>query len=331
MQFDYIVGNPPYNNDIYIDFINLAHPLAKEKVCLITPAKWYCKADYKNEIFRNNIVPYMEDIVVYRDTKDIFDIGEAAGITYFTLTKNISDIKNVKSVCKRNQVLNTQTFEKHTENPLLLYPNKIIDIINKIQTSCNITLDNILNFTRCVFTDEQEYGLDITHIPPDKTHEYYGIMQSDKCVGYIHISNLFTTENLNKYKCIQACMSCQGSHSPFDNNGLALGSAKVVVITPKQVPKGSFPVIRYFDTEQEAKNFQSYMHSRLVSFLQFIGLSGTTITKEFYRFVPDQENWTDSIWSESSQNIDKFLYEKYKITNDEIQLIESIIKQNDRA
>lgn len=332
MKFDTIIGNPPYNNDIYLEFINQLQPLTNQ-LSMITPAKWYCKFDQINEQFRNTVLPYMSDIVFYRDTKDIFDIGEAAGIVYFLLTNEITPTKLVKNICLRNSNLNTETFEEHGENPFLPYPIHIVNIINKIQTVTKLeqqpTLDTILNFTRCVFVDEQEYGVQLEQ--SDDKSDYYELMQSDKPVGWIHQDNLFTHQNLNKYKCVQACMSCQGSHSPFDINGLALGSAKVAVLTPNQVPKGSFPIIRYFNTEQEAKNFQSYMHSRLVSFLQFIGLSGTTITKEFYRFVPDQPNWKSDIWTKSIKDVDNYLYTKYGLTEDEVGTIQSIIKQNDRT
>ena len=77
MKFDVTVGNPPYNNDIYLDFVTLGHKLAKQYTCMITPAKWQAKTDGKpkgsktpdkNEQFRQNIAPYMEKIVFMPDT-----------------------------------------------------------------------------------------------------------------------------------------------------------------------------------------------------------------------------------------------------------------------
>lgn len=29
MDFDVVVGNPPYNNDMYLDFVMIGHELAK--------------------------------------------------------------------------------------------------------------------------------------------------------------------------------------------------------------------------------------------------------------------------------------------------------------
>lgn len=43
MDFDVVVGNPPYNNDMYLDFVMIGHKLAKQFTLMITPAKWQAK------------------------------------------------------------------------------------------------------------------------------------------------------------------------------------------------------------------------------------------------------------------------------------------------
>ena len=75
MKFDVVVGNPPYNNDIYIPFVELGHKLASTCSVFITPAKWQAKGGEKNEQFRKDIVPHMSKIVYYPCTEEIFDIS----------------------------------------------------------------------------------------------------------------------------------------------------------------------------------------------------------------------------------------------------------------
>lgn len=77
--------------------------------------------------------------------------------------------------------------------------------------------------------------------------------------------------------------------------------------------------MRYFDTELEAKSFISYIQSELCSFLFFCGVVGATVTREFYRFIPDPGKF-DHIYTDDE------LYRKYKITDDEKSMIEAIIK-----
>lgn len=132
MQFDVVIGNPPYNNDMYLDFVTLGDQLAKQCTCMITPAKWQAKTDGKpkntkgepksdkNETFRQNIVPRMSKVVFYPCTEDIFDIREVSGISYFIISKDINNNNtDVKIICNRN--FNIQSdFERHDETPVSL-------------------------------------------------------------------------------------------------------------------------------------------------------------------------------------------------------------------
>lgn len=336
MKFDVIIGNPPYNNDMYLDFVTLAHQLSSKYTCMITPAKWQAKTDGKpagsktpdkNEQFRKNIVPYMSDIIYYRDTKDVFNIGEPGGISIVLLDNQIHSTKDVGLRCEKNSVFNTDGLEHHDETEVVLLSHKILSIIGKVGQ---------LGFKRFTYTSEQERGEKL------KQAGYVEVMQGSKVVGYKAIGDLFTTVNLDKYKCIQSCMPVQGSSSPFANDtSKALGSNLVMINKPYQVPKGSFQILKYFDTEQEALSFKSYINSKLMSFLQFVGLCGATMTKEFFRFVPDPNDWTCTYVdaphpgvtpdSKGIYTLDgvKYcsLYARYNLDQDDINIIESVIKE----
>ena len=326
-QINNIIMNPPYNNDMYLDFVTLAKNIATESTVAITPAKGINgKSDKKNDEFRQNIVPYIEKAVFFKDSTDIFNIEEWGGISYYILTKNKNSVSMVKNICNKNSTLDSD-YEEHDEIELNLYNRKILSIIGKVGTlgegfkqSLYVkntdrgeeTIAGTLGFKRCIFTGEQDRGTD------KSSTNFVEIMQGDKVVGYRAVSELFTTFNLNKYKCI--CSIMPGAVSAFDRNGQVLGMFKIVYIKPNQVPKGSFPVLKYFDTEDECKSFISYMNTKLVSFLYYIGCCGTTLTREFFRFVPDPVNF-DHIFTDAE------LYQKYDLTPDEIAIIESIIKE----
>lgn len=98
MKFDVVIGNPPYNNDMYLDFVTLGDQLATKYTCMITPAKWQAKGGEKNEAFRKNIVPRMSDIVYYPNEKDVFDIHILGGLTYFIVDKEQHDTKLVTNI-----------------------------------------------------------------------------------------------------------------------------------------------------------------------------------------------------------------------------------------
>ena len=207
-----------------------------------------------------------------------------------------------------------------------MYNRKILSIIGKVGTlgegfkqSLYVkntdhgeeTIAGTLGFKRQIFTGEQDRG-EQTPQP-----NYVEVMQGEKVVGYRAVSELFTTLNLNKYKCTCSCM--MGYSAMFLGKNKVIGSPYINIIGPNQVPKGSFPVLKYFDTEQEAKSFQSYIHSKLCSFLFFLGICGATITAQFFRFIPDPKVF-DHIFT------DEELYKKYDLTAEEINIIESVIK-----
>ena len=337
MKFDVVIGNPPYNNDVYLDFVTLGHKLLKEDgvECMITPAKWQAKTDGKpkgsstpdkNEEFRKNIVPYMQNIIFYPDSRDIFDIGEHGGISYYTINKEKQPEKKVTIKCKNNNFESES--EIHDEINTTLLNRTVLSIIGKVGTlgggfkqSLYVkntdhgeeTIDGTLGFKRQTFVNEQDRGEAL------KKLGYVEVMQGEKVCGYKKISELYTTEKIDKYKIITSILVSGGS-SYMNERGEFSRYFNSYIIGPNQVPKGSFPVIRYFNTLDEAKSFNSYCNTKIFQFLFCIGVCGTTLTKEFFRFIPDPGKF-DHIFT------DQELYEKYNLTDEEIKIIESVIKE----
>jgi hypothetical protein len=298
---------------------------------MITPAKWQAKEDDEkskiklNKDFRNNIVPYMSKIVRYQCTEEIFNIREVSGISYYLISRKKNKEKLVKIICRLNNNINSD-FEIHDEDIPALCNRRILQIIGKVgqlgggfKQSLYVqntdwgekSIEGQLGFKRCTFVGEQERGEAL------KQAGYVEIMQGEKVVGYKRIKDLNNTLNLDKYK---ATTSIMAGNVYLDSKGQTLGIVPTNIIGPYQVPKGSYPVLKYFDTEEECKSFKSYYESRLVSFLFYFGACGSTLTKEFYRYIPCPEKF-DHIFT------DEELYAKYNLTSEEINIIESVIKE----
>ena len=119
MKFDVVIGNPPYNRGIDLDFVNLGFDLCKKYCVMITPAKWQTAADDQRVAsktidyrkFREKLVPHMRKVVFYPDCKDVFDIYQTDGITYYILDKN-NKVDNciVENISKtRGNIYNSTT------------------------------------------------------------------------------------------------------------------------------------------------------------------------------------------------------------------------------
>jgi site-specific DNA-methyltransferase (adenine-specific) len=87
---------------------------------------------------------------------------------------------------------------------------------------------------------------------------------------------------------------------------------------PKVICTESYIVINVQETEQEITNVFSYIKTRFVRFLMSLVTSSQAINKQSFSLVPLQDfskSWTD-----------EELYAKYKLTDEEIAFIESMIK-----
>ncbi len=96
VKFDVVVGNPPYNDGIDIDFVRLSFELSKKYVVMITPAKWQTaetankhNSEMTYEQFRRDLVPHMSKVVFYPCARDVFDIRCNSGITYYIMDKHL--------------------------------------------------------------------------------------------------------------------------------------------------------------------------------------------------------------------------------------------------
>ena len=312
-QINNIIMNPPYNpNDLYINFVTLAHKVASDSVVAITPAKGINgKSDKKNDEFRQNIVSHMEEIVYYPMASDVFSIAEPGGIAYYIIDKDKHIDKNITIVCNNKEF----SQEKHISNSAYTYNDTVNNILNK---TCGKNIIHILERKDNSFSFLRSYYLHESYKPehtkPDE-YNYIEVMSGSNLKGYCSKLDLYTTDNIYKYKVTQTVMVSAGVWADIPNYGMnplnKLGKG--------QVPIGSYPIIKFFDTEEECDYFISYCNTKIVKFLHYLGIVGTTESSDFWRFVPDPVNF-DHIFT------DVELYQKYSLTDEEINIIESVIK-----
>ncbi len=101
----------------------------------------------------------------------------------------------------------------------------------------------------------------------------------------------------------------------FPNNILT----EPFTIGPNEICTETYIVVNHFKTEDEAKNLESYIKTRFFRFLVSLRKVTQDATSKVYGFVPDlnmHEKWTD-----------EKLYERYGITNEEQDFINSLIKE----
>ena len=263
-------GTPPYNNDVYLDFVTLAHQLSSKYTCMITPAKWQAKGGEKNEKFRRDIVPYMSHIVYYPDTLDIFSVDSQGGISYFLINKNKPKKRVLETYCNVQKLFETDGAEDISDETLtILYNQKIRDIVHKLGNYRQL---------RCTNTAiDGKYNVAITNVYSEKN------CTSKQGQAYVTISPYIVMTNYRK----------NADTSFLDS----------------------------FKTEDEARSYISYLETKFIRFMFLMAKTSLHMQSDFsWRFVPDPGPF-DHIFT------DEELYKKYNLTPDEINIIESVIKE----
>lgn len=312
MKFDVVVGNPPYNNDLYIPFVKLGKYISNQYILMITPAKWQGKDDKDNKFIRNEIEKHSSKVVYYQDARELFDIAEIDGIQYYLIDK----------LSTYNTQIIINKF-RGSEN------SKVRRICGVLNNNAYKIIEKLCNFNKIVVDyNSNHYKLKKSEID----EALYDFQSRDNCRllkiyssskvldGMIPISIVHANKHdIDRYRVIQNEML--GYSFFYDKDGKIIGSPDYKILSPDIVCTSHYCVYRSFNNLDEAQSMLSYLNTKLVRFLTSMTLTGTTTQKkEFWRFVPDPGNF-DHIFT------DEELYKKYSLTDDEISLIESVIKE----
>jgi hypothetical protein len=291
MRINIVVGNPPYNDDLYIPFVEMGHQIAREYSCFITPAKWQevdnKDSKDKNENFRNTILPYFEKMVYYQVEGEIFGINMSSGLAYYLIGKHATDafeLKNKSSYFDSfrhdNVLWNTKTFP---------YNIKAVKIISKV-----VSTGNFVGFKFKGYKSKE-----FKVIAQKNRYNLGG--SSNKCGRGIFYYNRSEQDGVFQPGWVTCSLKMQ------KGSELILGSQEFI--------------LESFDSELEAKSFMSYINSRLVRYINVTNLYGRRpYSYDSWRFVPDPGTF-DHIFT------DQELYKKYNLTQEEINTIESVIKE----
>lgn len=101
------------------------------------------------------------------------------------------------------------------------------------------------------------------------------------------------------------------------------------VVGPNEVCTHSYFLIGATHDRHGAENVYKYMKTQFVRFLMLMAMSGFGLSKNVLIFVPLQDfiSSSDIDCSQSISDIDKQLYKKYNLSDDEIEFIETNVKE----
>lgn len=342
MKFDFIIGNPPYQDEtlgdnkgfappIYNKFLENAYEIA-DAVEMIHPARFLFNAGSTPKEWNRRMLSDKHLKVLYyeQDSSKVFantDIKGGVAITYHDKNKDFGAIEIFTAYAELNnilkKVLHSIDFEKFSD---IVVTRTAYRLTNKMhedypeaikQLSDGHAHDmstNIFERLPQIFYDEK----------PQDAFSYIQILgreNGERVYKYVREDYVNEVCNLDKYKIFL----------PKANGIGLLGEvlSAPVIACPKIGATETFLSIGSFDTEREAEFALKYIKTKFARAL--LGTLKTTqdITPDKWKNVPLQDftESSDIDWLKSVQEIDAQLYKKYGLDEQEIDFIESHVKE----
>lgn len=100
------------------------------------------------------------------------------------------------------------------------------------------------------------------------------------------------------------------------------------VIGPGEICSATYLIVGENKEKYVCDNIAKYMQTNLFSLLVGLAKATQIAPRQVYRYVPLQDftSSSDIDWTQSIQDIDKQLYKKYNLSQEEIDYIERTIK-----
>lgn len=340
MKFDVIVGNPPYQEEIegtsatqiYPYFMDLAYEIA-DKVCLITPARFLMNAGKTSKEWNAKMLndPNLSILKYYQTSGQVFAGTNFTGGVVITLRDNqkfgtpisffypYEALPNIISKVKHKNFTTIQNiFYPQTKWNLENLYKKFPNAKNKIGSN-----GKEKRLTSSIFLDMEEF--DIFYDNSTDVENPVLIYAKSGTKKYIAKYFLDNDNNVDGFKAIIS--AADGASGNIGETTERI-TGKPFIGLANSGYNQTFIGFGNFENLQEAENLVKYMKTRFTRCL--VGtLKATNGTKfNVWANVPLQDftNNSDIDWTVCIADIDKQLYAKYGLSDDEIAFIESKVK-----
>ena len=315
MQFDVILGNPPYQLEdggarasakpIYQLFVEQAQKIKPRYLVMIIPARWY-SGGKGLDAFRENMITCgkIRVLVDYFDATECFPgIDLSGGVCYFLWDRDNKGLCEVTNV-RRGEI------DKKTRNLSLngsfVRFNKSVSIVQKVQ-------DNNFQSFSSMISSRKPFGLE-TNVAISKQKKVNSVtLYAYPENGYVEKTNVIANKEwIDKWKVYVSYAYGERGDFPYYVIGKPFLGKKNTCCTE------TYLVVGPMEEKLYCENVMSYMRTKFFRFLVLQKKNTQHATSKVYSLVPMQDfshPWTDEM-----------LYKKYDLDKDEIAFIESMIR-----
>ena len=335
MRFNAIVGNPPYQvidgggtgssaQAVYNKFVDVARLIKPDYISMIMPSRWMTGGkgldDFRLSMIKDKRIRKLHD---YLDAKICFPtVAIEGGVCYFLWNRDEEGLCEFVSHSK-DAALTVERFLDDGDSNVIIREIGALPIVDKIyydkgSFSALVSVRNLFKI--------DSGALETSLV--NNGYKVFGRYDSKRSYKYLRAYSVDDERIrlfVDKWKVFIS--KADGAAGQLGNPVPARIIGKAEIGGPNILCTETFLAIGPFDTEAMAKNVVKYMETKFFRFL--VGARKLkNMTQDTYSFVPLQDftDKSDIDWSESVENIDKQLYKKYGLTEEEIAFIEKMIK-----
>jgi site-specific DNA-methyltransferase (adenine-specific) len=321
MQFDVIIGNPPYQladdghgasaAPIYQLFVERAFELDPRYAVFVTPSRWMAGGKGLDK-YRQRMLSDkgLRKIVDYPKLYEGFPgVKIRGGISYFVWERD------EKGPCAVQTIWDGQPTGPAVERDIDAYDilvrrNEAVPILEKIRAKTEPTLDHRVSSGKPFGLRTFFHGISNFN----NLNNPVKLFGSQKVSWVERKSITVKPEWIDEWKVLMTAV--QGTSAAVETKFLS----KPILTEPGTACTETYLVAGHFDNEGEAANYAKYLRTRFVRFLVSLRKATQHATRDVYSFVPDlllNQEWTDAK-----------LYKRYGLTKEEIAFIESQVAEH---
>lgn len=342
MKFDFVIGNPPYNEEfggsgdnetyaapVYNKFIDVANTIS-DKVELIHPARFLFNVGSTPKAWNEKMLhdEHLKILHYEAESKAFFANTKIRGgvcISYHDNSKDFGAIEVFTPYPLLNSVVKKVKDSKGFSSLM-----QIMFIQNRF--NLDALFEDYPEFKRLIGSNGKDKRFEtgifekiplfVDNKKADDDIAVYGVIKKKRCFKYFPIKYTEVEhENLYKYKVVTMKSNGEGvfgeSMAPFD------------ILKPLEAFTRSYISFGAFDSESEALNCRKYLKTKFARVLLYVKKVTQDNPIDTWACIPLQDftEKSDIDWNASISNIGYQLYKKYGLSEDEIHFIESKVKE----
>jgi len=324
MQFDVIIGNPPYqlasdggtrDMPIYQHFVDQAKKLEPQFLSMVIPSRWMAGGlglgDFRKSMLHDGGT---KSLIDYPTASEVFPgVNLSGGVCYFLWKRGSKGDCEVTTV--RGQNVDGPVRRNIGEYDILVRDSGAIKILQKVIARREASLSEIMSARTAFGIVSNFKGFRKT--PSHGDVNYYATSPTGRVKAWVSRSEAtHNIEAIDRWKAMVPGAYGAGESTPHQILG------QPIVAEPPSICTQSFLFV-CVDSRKQAESVTSYYRTRFLRFLVSLRKISQHTTSESYLWVP-QQKW-DRKWT------DVALYKKYGITENEIAYIERMIRpMNDK-